>query len=83
MLSPYGDYVSIVCPGYTDTPILDTNTGKDMTWKLKPEDVATTIIDGLKRDYAVIECNMAYVRMKNCDVDTTWVCHLLFSICLN
>ena len=30
-----------------------------MGYKLSPVDVATTIIDGLKNDYAVIECNMA------------------------
>ena len=44
--------------GYTDTPILDTNTGKNASYILKVEDVAATIIDGLKHDYSVIECNM-------------------------
>lgn len=53
-------HVSLVCPGYTQTPILDTNTGKDMNWILNPKDVAAMVIDGLQCDYAVIECNMAY-----------------------
>lgn len=77
MLTPYGVYVNIVCPGcsgllfsrvgYTDTPILDTNTGKDIQYKLSPKHVATMIVDGLKRDDAVIECNMLWVREHECD----------------
>lgn len=68
VLSPYGVFVNVVCPGahcwsvwwigYTDTPILDTNSGRDASYILKVEDVAATIIDGLKHDYSVIECNM-------------------------
>lgn len=52
--------MNVVCPGYTDTPILDTNSGRDASYILKVEDVAATIIDGLKHDYSVIECNMVY-----------------------
>ena len=37
---------------------MDTNTGKNASYILKVEDVAATIIDGLKHDYSVIECNM-------------------------
>ena len=56
-----------------------------MGYKLSPVDVATTIVDGLKNDYAVIECNMAYVifyrslvdvRLK---VDIIWALLLLYS----
>lgn len=31
-----------------------------MNWILDPKDVAAMVIDGLRCDYAVIECNMAY-----------------------
>lgn len=68
MLTPYGVFVNIVCPGcsdrsnscvgYTDTPILDTITGRDFAYVMSAKDVATMIVDGLKRDDAVIECNM-------------------------
>lgn len=46
--------------GYTDTPILDTNTGKDVSYKLSAKDVAEMIVHGLKHDDAVIECNMMF-----------------------
>ena len=58
MLSQYGVFVNVVCPGYTDTPILDTNTGKNVSYKLSAVDVARMTVEGLKADYSVIECNM-------------------------
>lgn len=57
-LSWYTPIIKSWSVGYTDTPILDTNTGKNASYILKVEDVAATIIDGLKHDYSVIECNM-------------------------
>lgn len=57
-LSWYTSNIKYESLGYTDTPILDTNTGKNASYILKVEDVAATIIDGLKHDYSVIECNM-------------------------
>lgn len=52
-----------------------------MSYKLSPVDVAATIIDGLANDYAVIECNMAYViEWKTNCVVIIWVLHLLFNI---
>ena len=70
MLSSYGVFVNVVCPGlssswdlllgYTDTPILDTNTGKNVSWKLSPQSVAQMTVHGLERDYSVIECDMLF-----------------------
>lgn len=53
LLAPHGIGVSVICPGYIDTPMMRRETGKK-PFVVAPERAAVLIAQGLERNRAVI-----------------------------
>jgi len=53
LLGPRGIRVSVICPGYIDTPMMRRESGSK-PFKMTPEQAADTICQGLARDRALI-----------------------------